>query len=110
MKCEIDGCANETVDGYRKCAVCGKHICWSHVIRVAVTVHTSTGVTYTEPMYLCPQHLSESLLTILLSKYKATPQSLNLYNILAILSGFGVRPVVAGSLLTEDIQEGTGDA
>lgn len=69
MKCEIEGCMNETPDKYRFCVVCGKHICWEHVTRLAVTVHGTKGQTWDIPIYLCREHMKERLGDVLIKKY-----------------------------------------
>ena len=89
MKCEIDDCINETVDEYRKCVICGKHMCWSHVVRVEVTAHADNGVTYSEPMYLCAEHTKEILSGALYKKYKIVP-SASLSGLLCRVFGISV--------------------
>lgn len=58
-----DFCGEET-DKFRYCVRCGRRLCWSHVVRLGVTLHDE-DVPLSYPVYICRCCAAELVLPLL---------------------------------------------
>jgi len=61
-----DFCGEET-DKFRYCVRCGRRLCWSHVVRLEITLH-DVDVPLSYPVYICRYCAAELVLPLLESK------------------------------------------
>lgn len=69
MKCgDCDGEAGKN----RKCTLCDKPLCWSHVVRISIAVHKG-NICREVPFYLCRSCAIEPVIMLcLIHKYDET--------------------------------------